>query len=79
MRTWTPLTERGDALAQFDFGVRYYYGNGVLKDFEYPHMSGSIFASKGYEDAVAKLMTPADIPNALRLVREYVQKNYKNC
>lgn len=31
---WKPLAEKGDPAAQYQFGVRYYEGNGVAKDYE---------------------------------------------
>lgn len=31
---WKPLAEKGDPVAQYQFGVRYYEGNGVAKNFD---------------------------------------------
>jgi|GEM_PF-2157770 hypothetical protein len=32
IRHWLPLAEKGNASAQYNLGIAYYYGNGVLKD-----------------------------------------------
>jgi TPR repeat protein len=34
LREWRPLAEQGDASAQFNLGVMYYKGEGVLQDYK---------------------------------------------
>ena len=71
--------------AQFDIGLMYYNGAGVIQDVVYAHMWWNIAASNGNagaaknRDIVAKQMTDADISTAQKLARECVAKNYKGC
>jgi len=57
----------------------------VLQDYVNAHMWLNIVVASGFEgavtarDAVASLMTPADISKAEKLARECVAKDYKNC
>jgi TPR repeat protein len=85
LKEWRPLAEQGGASAQYNLGVRYAKGQGVLKDNVYAHMWANISASNGSEnggknrDVIAKDMTPADISAAQNLARECVRKKYKGC
>jgi len=38
LREWTPLAEQGDANAQFNLGVMYDEGLGVIQDYVRAHM-----------------------------------------
>jgi TPR repeat protein len=85
LREWRPLAEQGNALAQFNLGLMYFYGQGVPKDFVSAHMWVNIAAANGhtvtetYRDDFAKKMTPADISEAQKLARECERKKYKGC
>ena len=74
-----------NASAQFNLGMIYGLGKGVLKDYVYAYMWGNIAASNGNEsgaklrDDFEKKMTPADISTAQRLARECVRNKYKVC
>ena len=85
LREWTPLAKQGNARAQYNLGVMYANGDGVIQDNVYAHMWWNIAASSGYKDAVKprdivkKEMTPADISAAQKFARECVRKKYKGC
>ena len=85
LREWTPLAKQADADAQFNLGLMYALGTGVIQDNVYAHMWLNIAASSGDKDAVknrdivAKRMTPADISTAQKLARECASKKYKGC
>jgi len=85
LREWKPLAEQGNARAQFNLGVMYKNGQGVIQDDVYAHMWWNIAASSGNKNAVksrgivAKRMTPSQIAKAQKLARECVKKNYKGC
>ncbi len=83
---WYRLSaEQGNATAQFNLGAKYFFGEGVLKDYAIAHMWYNISASNGSEsgeklrNAIAKLMTSAEIDKAQDLARECVAKDYKGC
>ena len=85
MKWYTLAAEQGLAPAQFNLGLMYEKGNGVIKDNVYAHMWGNIAASNGYkkggvlQDFVVVTMTPAQIEEAQKLARECAAKNYKGC
>lgn len=85
LREWTPLAEQGDAVAQFNLGVMYFEGQGVLQDYVTAHMWANIAAVNGSEmapelrNAIAKRMTPAQIHAAQKRAKDCVAKNYKDC
>ena len=72
--------EQGDAEAQYKLGVRYAEGRGVVQDYVQAHIWLNVAASRqiGEErkvsadarDALARLMTPAQLAEAQRLARE---------
>ena len=80
LREWTPLAEQGVASAQFNLGLMYGLGRGVIQDNVYAHLWGNIAASNGKEgggklrDLVAKEMTPSQLEKAQDLARECVRK-----
>ena len=82
---WRPLAEQGNARAQYNQGLLYENGYGVLQDNIYAHMWGNISALNKYEDGrklrdrVEKKMTVADISVAQKLARECEKKEYKGC
>jgi TPR repeat protein len=85
LREWTPFAEQGDAVAQFNLGVMYFEGQGVLQDYVTAHMWANIAAVNGSEMApelrntIAKRMTPAQIHAAQKRAKDCVAKNYKDC
>ncbi len=80
-----PLAEGGYIDAQYNLGIMYDNGKGVLQDYVYAHMWANISASNGEKngaevrDIIAKDMTPSQIEKAQDLARECVAKNYKGC
>ncbi len=86
LREWRPLAEQGHPLAQFNLSFMYSEGRGVTKDPVQSHMWMSLASSKlppgkSREDAIkalstlAKWMTPAQIAEAQRLTREWLEKH----
>ncbi len=79
---WRPLAGQGDAAAQYGLGVMYERGQGVRQDYVQAHMWYSLAAARlppgedhdravEVRDAVAALMTPAQIAEAQKLAREW--------
>lgn len=86
LREWKPLAEQGSAAAQYNLGLMYTKGQGVLQDNVIAHMWWNLAAAQsGNElaitkrDVVGKQMTPADISLAQRLASECLARKYKNC
>ena len=85
LREWVPLAEQGDARAQYNLGVNYVKGEGVIQDSVYAHMWFNIAASNGLDmgtearGLIAKNMTPSQVEKAQDLARKCVAKNYKDC
>ena len=85
LKEWKPLAEGGYIDAQYNLGIMYDNGKGVLQDYVYAHMWANISASNGEKngaevrDIIAKDMTPSQIEKAQDLARECVAKNYKGC
>ena len=77
--------EQGDVAAQYELGMMYLFGEGVLQHFVRAHMWLNIAAANGEVDAprqrdlVAKQMTPRQIEQAQEFARECVRKEYKGC
>jgi TPR repeat protein len=74
--------EQGRARAQFNLGVMYYKGKGVTQDYVqalmWLNLSGLFGATNAREsrDRVADKMTPAQIAEAQKLAREWIE-NYQ--
>ncbi len=70
---------QGYADAQNNFSVMFANGQGVLQDFVQAHMWLSLAAAQGHafaiegRDLVANLMTPAQIADARRRAREWLE------
>jgi TPR repeat protein len=85
LREFSELAEQGDAKAQYNLGLMYAFGQGVIQDNVYAHMWWNIAALSGdsdaasYRDFLAKDMTSADISKAQGWSRECVKKKYKGC
>ena len=73
--------EQGDASAQFNLGVAYDNGDGVLQDYSKAHMWYNLAAAKGAEnagknrDSIAKEMTSEQIAEAQKMAREWMEKH----
>ncbi len=88
VKWYTLAAEQGYASAQYNLGLMYVEGEGVIQDNVYAHMWWNIAASSGESesekasanrDIVAEEMTPDQIAEAQKLARECVAKNYKGC
>jgi len=85
LKEWTVLAEQGDARAQFNLGMKYVLGNGVIQDNVYAHMWINIAASNGNaaalenRDIIAKQITSSQMAEAQKLARACVKKKYKGC
>ena len=77
--------EQGNTLAQFNLGFMYGDGLGVTQDYVLAHMWYNLAAGNGDKsgtnnrDIVASRMTPTQIAEAQKMVKECKKKNYKNC
>ena len=77
--------EQGYVNAQYNLGLFYAQGEGVILDTVIAHMWFNIAARDGDEDAktnrdVAKsTMTAEQLAEAEKLARECIKKNYKDC
>jgi len=75
-----PLAEQGHAEAQYNLGYMYYKGQGVPQNYIQAYMWASLAAAQGYElaakglEILEKEMTPDQIAEAQRLVREWKAK-----
>ena len=77
--------EQGNAEAQYNLGVMYALGQGVIEDKVYAHMWVNLASLNGFEmseeinELLAEIMTPSQIEKAQQLARVCVKKNYKGC
>ena len=81
---WYRLSaEQGFASAQYNLGLMYDNGQGVTQDYVLTHMWSNIAGANGHEkarelrDLVEKTMTPAQITEAQKLAREWMEKHNK--
>ena len=85
LQEWTPLAEAGRGVIQYNLGVMYENGLGVLQDNVMAHMWYNIASANGVEkagewrDKRAGLMTSADISKAQAMARECMNSGYKKC
>ena len=85
IRLYKLAAKQGDSMAQFNVGVMYRNGWGVLADYIVAHMWYDIFAINGHEigagnrEKLAKKMTSEDISKAQALARVCMSSNYKKC
>ena len=85
LREWTPLAKQGDTLAQYNLGLMYGNGQGVIQDYIRAHMWWNIAAKSGHKNAsknrdiIAKRMNSNQIEKAQKLARECARKKYKGC
>ena len=85
LREWRPLAEQGVAIAQFNLGVMYQFGDGVLQSNVMAHMWYNIASANGHpklgerRDGIAGQMTSAEISKAQEMARECMASDYQNC
>jgi hypothetical protein len=69
--------DQGYASAQYELGIRYEYGEGVLQDFVFAHVFYNLSASMGYGNArlalkeLTKRMTPDSVARAQKMARNW--------
>ena len=79
MAWYRRAAEQGEVAAQSNLGGMYGAGDGVAQDYILAHMWYNLAGAGGHEhaaklrDAVAALMTPAQIADAQRVAREWVE------
>ena len=78
---WVQLSaEQGYPPSQINLAIMYYEGQGVARDHVRAHMWMSLAALQGqanaanYRDEIAKKLTPAQVTESLKLVREWKPK-----
>ena len=77
--------ETGTALAQYNIGVMYHNGQGVLQDFIRAHMWFNLASASGNADGAktrditAQRMTPQQIEKAQDMARKCQERNFKGC
>ena len=80
-RWYRLAADQGDVDAQINLAVMYEHGVGVPQDYVQAHMWSNLAAARGNEmalenrDMVAEQMTPADISEAQRLAREWLEEH----
>ncbi len=80
LEEWLPLAENGHARAQHDVGRMYFLGYGVsqnaVKAYMWVYLAGTLEAKwKLHLATIASPMTPAQIAEAQRLAREWLEKH----
>ncbi len=75
--------DEGDAEAQHNLGVMYYFGQGLPQSYKKAYMWANIAASNGEEshikDFVAKMLSQEEISQAQDMAKECLASNYKVC
>jgi TPR repeat protein len=77
--------EQGNADAQYNLGVLFSKGQGVVQDFKKAHMWFNLVALKGdnesvkARDGIAIRMTPQQIGEAQTMARECMERKFKGC
>jgi TPR repeat protein len=83
LKWFRKAADRGLAVAQNNLGLMYARGQGVPQDYVQAHMWFNVAASQGgpvsrrsvrAREAIASLMTPAQIAEAQKLAREWKPK-----
>ena len=83
IQLWMTLAKEGDAHAQFNLGLMYLYGNGVIKDIVEACAWLNISVAQGNEvahidrDSIQKELTPSQLLKALELSQVYYYKYVK--
>ena len=77
---WIRSAEQGDAEAQFNLGLMYGNGLGVLQDYKEAYIWLNIATAQGHKngkearDLVANKLDPATLSEAQELSKEYYKK-----
>ena len=85
LKIWRPLTDQGNAGAQYNIGWMYAQGKGVTQDYSSAYMWYNLASSAGLaagaknRDIIAKRMTPQQIEKAKDMARECQARNFKGC
>jgi TPR repeat protein len=85
VKWYRKAVEQGDAKAQYNLGVMYYSGEGVLQDTVAALMWFNIAAVEGHVHAaentviVAKKLSSADIVKAQKMAKRCMSSGYKDC
>lgn len=85
LKEWRWMAEEGNVGAQFNLGVMYEKGEGVLEDNIRVHMWYNIASANSHKKAgelrkeIAGQMTSADISEAQKMARKCMGSNYQNC
>ena len=81
LKWYRKAAEQGNADAQNNLGVMYANGEGVPQDHAQAHLWWNLAAAQGNEvarknrDIVVKRMTPAQVAEARRLARDWLEKH----
>ena len=85
LRVFNELAAQGDSSAQYNLGMMYAFGQGVVQSNTYAHMWWGFAALSGdpdsasYRDFLAKGMSSEDILRAEELARECARKKFTGC
>ena len=85
LRVFNELAAQGDSNAQYNLGMMYAFGQGVVQNNVYAHMWWGFAALSGdsdaesYRDFLAKDMSSEDISRSQELASECVRKKYTGC
>ena len=85
VRWYRLAAEQGHAGAQYNLGLMYDNGRGVLKDSVLAHMWLNIAGANGHEgaresrDTLERDMTRAEISRATKLARTCMDSDYQDC
>jgi uncharacterized protein len=85
LQVFNELAALGDSSAQYNLGMMYAFGQGVVQNNVYAHMWWGFAALSGdsdaasYRDFLAKDMSSEDISRAQELARKCVRKKYTGC
>jgi len=85
VKWWRRAVELGHAAAQYNLGVRYYNGNGVLQDMIAAHMWFNIAAANGDREAVkvrdiaVDELSSSGIVKAQKRAKRCMASGYKEC
>ena len=85
LKWYRRAAEQGDAISQYNLGVMYGFGEGVIQDYVQAHMWGNIARSNGSAKSeklltlLGEQMTASQISEAQAAARHCVAKGYKGC
>ena len=85
LKEWRPLAEQGDAGAQYNLGVMYSKGQGVVQDYASAHIWFNVASANGdseaqeVRDKLAKEMTAEQIVEVQRRTKRCLETDYKEC